>query len=48
MLCLPVITLADSRRIYKDRAYAQHTAEALLEYLIDIESLRGTGRLYIP
>lgn len=46
--CLPVITLANQRRIPHDRPYAERTAERLLDYLMNIENLRGTGRLYVP
>ncbi len=46
--CLPVITLTDPRRIPRDKQYAQHTADRLIEYLFDIEKLRGAGRLYVP
>jgi hypothetical protein len=43
-----VFTLADAERLMSDRAYAERVAEALLEYLVKIDSLRGTGRLYLP
>jgi hypothetical protein len=45
---LPVITLADPDRIFSDRHYAERTADQLLEYLMDLEKYRGTGRLYVP
>jgi hypothetical protein len=45
---LPVITLSDSRRILRDRSYAQHAAEKLVDYLDNIDGLRGAGRLFIP
>ena len=45
---LPVFTLADSERILHSRAYAERVVERLLEYLIDIDNFRGTGRLYLP
>ena len=45
---LPVITLANPDRILSDRHYAERTADQLLEYLIDLEKYRGTGRLYVP
>lgn len=45
---LPVITLADPDRIMTDREYAGRVAEQLLQYLFDIDALRGTRRLYIP
>ena len=45
---LPVLTLADPTRIYTDRAYTELVAERLLEVLIDLDGLRGTGRIYVP
>jgi hypothetical protein len=45
---LPVITLANPKRIQKDRAYAHTVAVRTLERLMDIETLRGTGRLFVP
>jgi hypothetical protein len=46
--CLPVVTLADPRRLLTDSGYAGRTAERLLDYLMQIEQYRGTGRLYVP
>ncbi len=45
---LPVFTIADCLRITHSRAYAERVVERLLEYLIDIDNFRGTGRLYLP
>jgi len=45
---LPVLTVADQRRVSRDAAYAHACALRLLDFLERIESLRGTGRLYIP
>ena len=45
---LPVITLANSRRIIHDRHYSDIAAEKLLDYLIRIDDVRGAGRLYVP
>src|SRR5262245_56486588 len=45
---LPVITIADPQRMVRDHAYRQEAAFRLLDYLDRIESLRGTGRLFIP
>jgi hypothetical protein len=44
----PVLTFGDLRRLKFDRDYLELAAERLMEKLIDIEALRGTGRLYIP
>jgi hypothetical protein len=43
-----VLTLANPKRILIDKAYARRTAERILEYLIDIDQYRGTGRLFVP
>ena len=45
---LPVFTIADAEQILHSRAYAERVVERLLEYLIDIDNYRGTGRLYLP
>lgn len=45
---LPVITIADPKRVVRSKSYAYKVAERLLEYLFDIEKYRGTGRLFIP
>jgi len=45
---LPVITLANVKRMHKDRAYAKGVAERALERLLDIENYRGVGRIYLP
>jgi len=46
--CVPVLTLADPERIARDRPYAESVVESLLEVLIDLDAVRGTGRLYLP
>ena len=45
---LPVITIGDPDRLLRDRDYAQRVAAQVLEYLLDLDNLRGTGRLYVP
>jgi len=45
---LPVFTLANADRIRKNQAYAELVVERFLEYLLDIDNFRGTGRLYLP
>jgi hypothetical protein len=45
---LPVITLADAKRLLFDRSYADRTADKLLEYLFDLDQYYGAGRLYVP
>jgi len=46
--CLPVLTLADQDRIFRDRHYCHAIAERLLEILFDLDNLRGSARLYLP
>jgi len=45
---LPVLTIADPRRVTRDPAYANRIALRLLDFLERIESLRGTCRLFLP
>lgn len=45
---LPVITLADARRVLRERAYAEKTAERILDYLVNFDQYRGAGRLFAP
>ena len=42
---LPVLTIADRQRVTR---YANRIALRLLDFLERIESLRGTGRLFLP
>ena len=46
--CLPVFTIADVSKFRKSRAYAERVVERLFEYLLQIDSVRGTGRLFLP
>jgi len=45
---LPVITLGDAMRYNYHRAHAEAAAEGLMEILLDLDSRRGAGRLYVP
>jgi hypothetical protein len=45
---LPVLTLADVEAVRHSRAYAERAVVQLLEYLVNIDNYRGTGRLYLP
>jgi hypothetical protein len=45
---LPIITLANPIRVLRDKTYAYSVAEQALDYLMNIESYRGAGRLYLP
>jgi hypothetical protein len=45
---LPVFTVADPDRVLRSRDYAERVAAMLLDYLLNIDRVRGTGRLYLP
>lgn len=45
---LPVLTFADAQRIYQSSAYLDKVVERLLDYLLNQENYRGTGRLFLP
>jgi len=45
---LPVLTIGEPQRIFSSSTYARRVVERLMEYLVDLENLRGTGRLYLP
>jgi hypothetical protein len=45
---LPVLTLANADRVVESRDYAVRVIARLLEILMDIDAVRGAGRLYLP
>jgi hypothetical protein len=45
---LPVFTLSDADRLLQSKDYATQVVESLYDQLLRIETLRGTGRLYLP
>lgn len=45
---LPILTIGDPRRVLSSRVYAERVVTRLLEYLLDLENFRGSGRLYLP
>ena len=45
---LPVVTFGDTNRLLRYRLYAERVAERLLDYLMRIDEVRGTGRIYVP
>ena len=45
---LPVVTIANAKRVLRDRDYAERVAASLLDYLMRIDEVRGIGRLYVP
>ena len=45
---LPVFTVSDLDRLGKSRTYADKVVEQIYDYLLDIDRVRGAGRLYLP
>ena len=45
---LPVFTIANLRKLAADRAYAERVVMSFYDYLLRIDEVRGTGRLYRP
>jgi hypothetical protein len=45
---LPILTIANAERLIADRAYAEQVASRIIDILVELESLRGTRRLYVP
>lgn len=45
---LPVLTIADADRVMIDGDYAELVLVRMLEYLMDVDCVLGTGRLYLP
>jgi hypothetical protein len=45
---LPVFTIGDAERLNNEREYSDRVIWGLLEYLLEIDNLLGTGRLFLP
>jgi hypothetical protein len=45
---LPVFTIGDLNKFSTTRSYAEHVVEKFYDYLLRIDTLRGTGRIYLP
>jgi hypothetical protein len=45
---LPVLTISDPGRVMNDRRYAEDIAAQVLDYLRDLDKMRGAGRLFLP
>ena len=45
---LPVFTIANLGRFQKSRTYADRVLKVFYDYLLDIDRVRGAGRLYLP
>ena len=45
---LPVFTIGKLGRFQKSQEYAARVVDKVLTYLLDIDRVRGAGRLYLP
>jgi hypothetical protein len=45
---LPVFTLPLADRVYSNPTFLDRVVEKLLDYVLDPDNIRGTGRLYLP
>jgi len=45
---LPVFTIADMNEFRTNSSYVERVVETLYDYLLRIDDVRGTGRLYVP
>ena len=45
---LPVFTIADIHKFRTDNTYVERLIEAIFDYLLRIDEIRGMGRLYLP
>jgi hypothetical protein len=45
---LPVLTIGNIDRLMNSREYAERVMLKLLDYLLDLDAYRGTGRLCLP
>ena len=46
--CLPVFTISSMSRFKTSREFAEKVLEDFFDYLLRIDEVRGTGRLYLP
>jgi predicted nuclease of predicted toxin-antitoxin system len=44
----PVVTIGNVPHLRQSRAYADRIIDKLFDFLMRMDSLRGTGRLYVP
>lgn len=45
---LPVFTIGNVQRVVHSNTYADQVIGRFFEYLLDLDNMRGTGRLYLP
>jgi hypothetical protein len=43
-----VLTLSNANKILSSRRYANRVVEKMLQYLLEIDNVRGAGRLWLP
>jgi hypothetical protein len=46
--CLPVFTIGEADSILSSSEYAERVADRLFRYLLELENILGTGRLFLP
>jgi hypothetical protein len=45
---LPVFTIPFPDRVFSSPAFLERVIAKLLDYVLDADNIRGTGRLYLP
>jgi hypothetical protein len=45
---LPVFTVGRAKNILSDAAHAERVIDRLFRYLLELDSVRGAGRLFLP
>ncbi len=45
---LPVFTIGNVRQLSESPTYADRVIDQLFTYLLELDNIRGTGRLYLP
>jgi hypothetical protein len=45
---LPVFTISDAGRVLQSKDYTGRVAETLFDYLLRIDTVHGSGRLFLP
>ena len=45
---LPVFTIRDAESILASADYAEQVIDRLFRYLLELDNIRGTGRLFLP
>ena len=45
---LPVFTIGDVRSVTSNPEYRHRVIDRLLQYLLELDNIRGTGRLFLP